>query len=307
MSDSNTPQIPAGWYTDPSGAAGLRWWDGTQWTEHVSAPVTPTPAAEAPVEQAPVEVPPVEAPPVEAPVVPAAETPAAAPYVPPVEPVAPAAVVPPTAPVAPPAPSIPAAPLPRYGELQESQPQQYGQAAYGQAQPGQPQYGQPAYGSPAPQAAPAGSPVNTIFFWILAALPVLSLIGLLVWDMRAYIDASLYPDPSNPFAAFDGGYLLYSGIGWLVYAGTVVLAFFDNRQLKRIGIDRPFHWAWSFLSSIVYVIGRSVVLKRRGAKGFMLPVWVYIAIFAITFIIAIVKIADMIAYVVSVAPGYTGY
>jgi hypothetical protein len=26
--------IPAGWYDDPSGA-GLRWWDGEQWTEHV--------------------------------------------------------------------------------------------------------------------------------------------------------------------------------------------------------------------------------------------------------------------------------
>jgi hypothetical protein len=28
------PGIPAGWYDDPSGA-GLRWWDGEQWTEHV--------------------------------------------------------------------------------------------------------------------------------------------------------------------------------------------------------------------------------------------------------------------------------
>ncbi|HET6875716.1 MAG TPA: DUF2510 domain-containing protein [Acidimicrobiales bacterium] len=26
---------PAGWYPDPTGAAGLRWWDGTRWTESV--------------------------------------------------------------------------------------------------------------------------------------------------------------------------------------------------------------------------------------------------------------------------------
>jgi hypothetical protein len=29
------PQVPpAGWFADPSGAGGLRWWNGTAWTEH---------------------------------------------------------------------------------------------------------------------------------------------------------------------------------------------------------------------------------------------------------------------------------
>ncbi len=33
-----TPSIPPGWYPDPSNAAQQRWWDGTQWSEQVSAP-----------------------------------------------------------------------------------------------------------------------------------------------------------------------------------------------------------------------------------------------------------------------------
>jgi protease PrsW len=32
---------PAGWYVDPTGTGWWRWWDGTMWTQHVSAPVAP--------------------------------------------------------------------------------------------------------------------------------------------------------------------------------------------------------------------------------------------------------------------------
>ena len=50
MSSDGTSQppgvatIPAGWYADPAGGGGKRWWDGSRWTEHVRAPEEPAPA-----------------------------------------------------------------------------------------------------------------------------------------------------------------------------------------------------------------------------------------------------------------------
>lgn len=37
MRTSEAP--PAGWYPDPTGRAGLRWWNGLDWTDHRRAPV----------------------------------------------------------------------------------------------------------------------------------------------------------------------------------------------------------------------------------------------------------------------------
>lgn len=37
--------IPAGWYPDPAGGDGKRWWDGAGWTQNVREPETPPPAS----------------------------------------------------------------------------------------------------------------------------------------------------------------------------------------------------------------------------------------------------------------------
>lgn len=34
---------PAGWYPDPTGTGGWRWWDGSMWTAHVSVPASARP------------------------------------------------------------------------------------------------------------------------------------------------------------------------------------------------------------------------------------------------------------------------
>jgi uncharacterized protein YxjI len=49
------PPPPPGWYPDPTGSGGTRWWDGQGWTDHLqqAAPPPPSPGpTSAPVQQA---------------------------------------------------------------------------------------------------------------------------------------------------------------------------------------------------------------------------------------------------------------
>lgn len=43
---NDAPLPPAGWYPDPEGGAGARYWNGTSWTAHVqeAPPAAPAPA-----------------------------------------------------------------------------------------------------------------------------------------------------------------------------------------------------------------------------------------------------------------------
>jgi hypothetical protein len=52
-----TSQVPpAGWYADPSGAAGHRWWDGQAWSSHVAPAETPPVVATVPAQAGPANV-----------------------------------------------------------------------------------------------------------------------------------------------------------------------------------------------------------------------------------------------------------
>jgi hypothetical protein len=59
----STPPTPAGWYPDPDGSGGQRYWDGSVWTEHRSPaayePTEPTAPAEPPASEQPTTVVPI--------------------------------------------------------------------------------------------------------------------------------------------------------------------------------------------------------------------------------------------------------
>lgn len=186
---------PAGWYPDPTGGQHQRWWDGSQWTDHVNVPGAPATAL----------------------------------------------------------------------------------------------------------AAPEGAVTNTVWIWLIVALPLLPLLLLLTIDWSSLFDIASYSsgDPSGALAAqmavfLSPGYLGAIVGGWIVYGLNAFFAYRDWKFLQAAAVPKPFHFAWVFLSSSVYTIGRAVVVKRRTGHGSAV-LWASIGAIVLMFVITLVMSLQMIS------------
>ncbi|QHC71295.1 DUF2510 domain-containing protein [Rathayibacter sp. VKM Ac-2801] len=309
----------AGWYPDPAGSSRQRWWDGTGWTESLRDAPAATPSAptgstgSGSVQAAATPVPPTAptppAAPAERPAYGETSSGAATSYGQSASgqyPQQPSSADPVQGygqgygqQSPPQQPSGQQQPQQGYGQ---QAPQQYGQQGYGQQpygqQPQQPYGQQPQY--PAYAAAPGAAVqqrdtslvTSTPWIWVVVLLPLLSALSIFLLPPSAIVDSSMASTygPSSSMG-MSTAYLVGLGVlqvvGFLIYAAEVVFAFLDWRQLKRAGLQRPFHWAWAFLAApYVYVIGRSVVVKRVTGGG-LLPLWIFLGVVVVSFLIAI--------------------
>lgn len=274
MSDVNSSAPRAGWYPDPAGSTQQRWWDGTAWTDTLRD----TPAA----------------PP--------------APITPP--------VAPPVAPAAPPVPPVTAQPpyTPAYGEMHPGAPAPappYGAPGYtepGYSQPGR--AAAPAYVPPASYVAPQqrdpGIRSNTVWIWFIVGLPLISSLLIFTIDPQTFVSSQgLSPNASSEILMASAASAGVQFISFLISALTVLFGFFDYRALKRAGLQRPFHWAWGFFAllvgPIVYVIGRSVVVKKVTGGG-LAPLWAFIGVFALQLILGLVWVAQVVTSLMNSYP-----
>jgi hypothetical protein len=152
------------------------------------------------------------------------------------------------------------------------------------------------YGASVRPTVDATTPVYGPLIWVITLLPLITLPVLMTWDIKAYMLASM-----SGQLVVDASYIALQLLSWLLYAATVVCAYFDYRRLGVLGYTRPFHWAWSFLSSAVYIVGRSVVVKKRAGRGFA-PIWAMIAVFVVEIVFVVVKMVDAMMYVMEIAP-----
>lgn len=152
------------------------------------------------------------------------------------------------------------------------------------------------YASAEPAKVPAGTPVYTRWIWWIVLLPMVTVIPLAGYliDMSArmsaifdqiadaaegaVVDPSVMRDLTQQQLALilNPWYLAVVLTGLALSAVVIWFSYLDFRDLTALGYERPFHWAWAFLSPpLVYVIGRSVVVRRRSGRG-LAPMWVLI-------------------------------
>lgn len=182
------------------------------------------------------------------------------------------------------APQVPQPPQPNFAPQAPQQP--YGQQVYGQQQ---------AYAAAPVLRAPEGTRPNNGFIWFYSSLLVLPIITFAAFDLSGVMRSSVtetMANPTNPFAAYGAiltpGYTVLLFASFLYYASSVVFAFRDYRAQLAAGIPRPFHWAWTFLNSLVYIIGRTVVVKRRTGGG-LGPLWLYLGLYLLYIVVVTIK------------------
>jgi hypothetical protein len=140
-----------------------------------------------------------------------------------------------------------------------------------------------------------------VFVWVLSFIPLLSLITVLSFDYGTYLQDTMNQRLTGHIAMFSPGYLILQASGFGLYLLSALVAFLDWRALKRIGLQRPFHFAWVFLSSAVYVIGRAIIAHRRSGKGFA-PMWVWIAVELLVVVLVFGRVFSAMAATLATIP-----
>lgn len=142
--------------------------------------------------------------------------------------------------------------------------------------------------------APEGTRVNTPWIWLIIVIPLLPTLALLTVDWTAVVDLTSTSAMGSMAFLASPGYLIGLLGGWVSYGLCAWFAYLDWRELRRREVPRPFHFAWVFLSSVLYVIGRAVVARRRAGHG-IAPMWVAIGTLVLSFAFAIYMMVVMFA------------
>ena len=163
-------------------------------------------------------------------------------------------------------------------------------------------------------AAPAGTSPHTLQIWLIvgtfALLSFWSVLWPLTIDWNGYVLASL-GDPSGITSSaylINAQYFALLGFGLLAWAGSAVLAYFDGRALEARGVVRPFHWALTAIPSygpLIYIIGRSVVVRRRTGSG-LAPMWVMIISLVASIVLFVAVLVVLVNSMMGIA-SYGGY
>lgn len=157
--------------------------------------------------------------------------------------------------------------------------------------------GQPYPAGAEPKAAP-GTRGTTAWIWLIVVLPVVPVLLLLFVPWASMFDIDVTAPTAGEGMSGAVGFFLspwyWSSVvlGWAAYGLAVFFAYRDVRELTARGVPRPFPWAFAFLSSLVYAIGRSIVVARRTGTGYG-PIWAEAVVVLLNTAVMVVIVAEI--------------
>lgn len=197
------------------------------------------------------------------------------------------------------------------------------------AAPAYPSYAQapsaPAYSAPAYPAYPSAPPVaarpsapgvdtNTIWIYLAILASTLPVFSIFLLDYNNFVATMISLDESGRGGDAEaaavalqwvGGILLITLLSYVLLGVSVLFSWLDYRELKRRGVERPFHWGFAFFALVisigVYIIGRTVVLKRETGSG-LTALWVWIGSIVLSIIITIAWTVAMWQQTIQIVP-----
>lgn len=154
---------------------------------------------------------------------------------------------------------------------------------------------------------------NTVWIWLAIIASALPLLTLFFFDTQGYAYAMSRAefDPSAAAAATTAWLVqsvMVSLVSWGLMGVSILFCWLDWRELRRRGVPQPFHWAWAFFALLstgiaVYMIGRAVVLRRRTVAAGWAPLWAWVGVTVVGFIIAMVWMFTVIGSVLDQLAG----
>lgn len=107
----------------------------------------------------------------------------------------------------------------------------------------------------------------TVSSWFIAAMPLIAAI-LSVSVVKGQENYPRYLPPEFEW------WMLVGAVIAVLYVVTVILAAADRRKLDWAGYYQPAHWAWALLGAPVYLLVRTISVKREtGRNSILLWVW----------------------------------
>ncbi|HEU5223519.1 MAG TPA: DUF2510 domain-containing protein [Candidatus Lumbricidophila sp.] len=139
----------------------------------------------------------------------------------------------------------------------------------------------PAPASVRTRASAASNGPYTVWIWLIAAYPVIALAPLFVLDFRSLFELTATDPRGVSSLLVSPGYLLALAVGWGAAIAMIWFAYLDYATLRRRGHAIRFHWAWAILWLFLYVIGRSVAVRRETGRGTE-PLWITVMLWVLT-------------------------